>query len=92
MLWPVRVFRQLKLIGSATVHITGPGGGSFIAIFLPRVFLDLGLGLTTFHGCFQLSVPPRTRRVAGSSYCLCLSHTDRCLQSDGMQSELLLLL
>eukprot|EP00040_Diaphanoeca_grandis_P018962 m.99827 g.99827 ORF g.99827 m.99827 type:complete len:563 (-) comp27193_c0_seq2:145-1833(-) len=27
---------QLKLIGSATVHITGPGGGSFIALFLPR--------------------------------------------------------
>eukprot|EP00035_Acanthoeca_spectabilis_P012868 m.233773 g.233773 ORF g.233773 m.233773 type:complete len:538 (+) comp15742_c0_seq2:428-2041(+) len=27
---------QLRLIGSATVHITGPGGGSFIAIYLPR--------------------------------------------------------
>eukprot|EP00040_Diaphanoeca_grandis_P026860 m.151396 g.151396 ORF g.151396 m.151396 type:complete len:559 (+) comp30758_c0_seq2:284-1960(+) len=27
---------QLKLIGNTTVHITGAGGGSFIAIYLPR--------------------------------------------------------
>jgi len=30
------ITEQLRLIGSATVHVTGPGGGSFIAIFLPR--------------------------------------------------------
>eukprot|EP00035_Acanthoeca_spectabilis_P033454 m.23702 g.23702 ORF g.23702 m.23702 type:complete len:967 (+) comp5989_c0_seq1:64-2964(+) len=27
---------QLRLIGGATVHITGVGGGSFIGLFLPR--------------------------------------------------------
>jgi hypothetical protein len=32
----ISITEQLELIGSATVHITGPGGGSFIAIYLPR--------------------------------------------------------
>jgi len=32
----ISIEEQLRLIGSATIHITGPGGGSFIAIFLPR--------------------------------------------------------
>lgn len=53
---------QLRLIGSATVHITGPGGGSFIAVYLPRgpsIFLSFLSPLSCFRFfLFELRTQP----------------------------------